>query len=392
MNVTSWYMMLAALAAGVVLSVTVSQRMSRPLPKYRKIAERTTVRTTETRTERAQAPKAATQAAAQAVEAPSAMSSAGWDELWKKSLFKDDRTEDVPSTESTTQETAGPELAFVPNPDFEVVGFACVGEGEEASPVVIIAQVKGLTLKRFSTSPNRANNNRNQQNNNRFQQNNNRFQQNNNRNQQNNNRFQQNVGNNAPWQNRGQFPGRNMGGQNQQAASGQTAQPEDRRVTRNIYHVGDSVGTTGYVVRKIIPGEYKVVMERAGQELVLMMDVRNTGASIRRQNTQNEELAQRQKRVEEEKQIQAQRQKEAQQAAQKARQAQQQRQNQQRYQAFQRQYQENQRLVRQQAQAQQQTSQVMSNILQNMVRQQSNQNQPRTNITNGRVNQLNRGK
>ena len=107
MNTTSWYMMLVALGVGVLLSVNVSKFMSRPLPKYKKLSERT-VRSTENRTAHAPVPKAATpqaQSAASQEKTPS-MTQSDWDDLWKKSLFKDSRTEETPNSDQQTADVS----------------------------------------------------------------------------------------------------------------------------------------------------------------------------------------------------------------------------------------------------------------------------------------------
>ena len=391
--IANWYVIVGILSLGTLLSVTAARQMSAPLPKYKKLQERqATVRPAVSEIAASANKAEAAKGEEQPQIAANGVAPVEWDEIWKNSLFKDDRSEAEPEAVSENAEISNNGVV-PPNPDFELVGIACIGSGDDAEPVAIIAQIRNLQLKTFSTNNNaqQANNNNNNRQN-RFQTNRPDFDRGQTRGgnfQMNGNaqnggpqqirRFQQDGG--SPVPNAQQTMQNNATQQN--AASQMVA--EDRRVTRNIYHVGDAIGTTGYVVKQIMPAENRVLLERGGATILLGIDVRNVNNSVRRQNVQNEEIAQRQQKANALKQAQQQAQKTAQQQAQQRRQAQQRAEAQRRNAEFQRAFQERQRLLDQQNRAAQQTQQDIRTILQNMNRSTTQQN-GRGNVMNGRLN------
>ncbi len=396
--IANWYVIVGILSLGTLLSVTAARQLSAPLPKYKKLQERqAAVRTAPSATENAAAAKQA-DASEKSVEGTPQVAAAEaeaveWDGIWKNSLFKDDRSEAEPEAVSENTEISNNGVV-PPNPDFELVGIACVGSGDDAEAVAIIAQIRNLQLKTFPTNTNsqQANNNNNRPN--RWQ------------NRPDFDRGQMmrggNMQPNATMENGGQnnmrrFPPQANGAPVQQmpqavpnnnAAFPNAAQQqnagEDRRVTRNIYHVGDAIGTTGYTVKKILPAENKVLLDRGGATVVLGIDVRNVNNSVRRQNVQNEEIAKRTQKENALKQAQQQAQRQAQQQANQRRMEQQRAEAQKRNAEFQRAFQERQRAMDQQNRAAQQTQQDIRNILQNM--NSNNNQQNRRNVMNGRLN------
>ncbi|MBR0457892.1 MAG: hypothetical protein IJJ26_01525 [Victivallales bacterium] len=254
MNSTTWFAIVAALAVSTVISFSAMKRMSRPLPKY----DPDSVQVVEQRTEKeVHAPVGKKQVAARPVRPD-------YDSLWKKTLFKDTRTEEeaVATDPEITDEN-------VNNSEFELVGLMRVGPADAAQPVAII-------VKKQTSRP--ANN--------------------------------RGMGRNNPGM-PGGFPGGGPGG-NRMGMGGQRgnmdrmggrgtpaveepATQDDRRANRTICHVGDKVGKSDYVVKSISTEENKVVLVRGSEVAVLTIDVKNERASVRRENVQKAELEAREK-------------------------------------------------------------------------------------------------
>lgn len=233
MNSTSWYGLVIILALGAVLSVSAMKRLGAPLPKYEQKEALKTVAKADGKNVKLPEPKK--------TMAPGSnrISSRQYDVLWQKSLFQDDRTEEEEDG-GKSQEAAQP----VVNSDFELIGLARIGRKDAAVPIAIIMQIKS------------------------------------------NVRQNRQIGS--------RVPPRRPGGPvvpSNRTVNQPEPDPEDRRVDRNIYRVGDTIGKTGYMVKSITIEENKVIIARGSQEQVLVLDEKNTTNSVRRENAKREEMA-----------------------------------------------------------------------------------------------------
>ena len=248
----TWLLMVVVLAAGTVLSVSFMRQMSRPLPKYEP--------------DKLVVPEARAQAAAPRVlmRSPNTVKSAvkpNYDSLWKHTLFKDTRTEDAAAA-SADESVAKADEEQV-NSEFELIGIVRIGPVDSAIPVAIILPQENARGRRAMNGANQ--------------------------------RGGPPRGGNAPGRDSRQI--RQSGGGRPGGAGAENAafDSSDHRASRNNYKVGDALGKSGYVVKQISVAENKVVLTRGGVDVNLVLDVKNTRASIRRENTQKAELAARSK-------------------------------------------------------------------------------------------------
>ena len=257
----TWLLLIVVLAAGAVLSASFMRRMSRPLPKYEPDKLAVPVSSPQTISTRAQA-------------RPTAVSrnlvKANYDSLWRQTLFKDTRTEDS-STASVDESVAKADEEQV-NSEFELIGIVRIGPVDSAIPVAII-------LPQANARGRRAMGGQNQ-------------------------RGMPSRGGNIPGRDNRQIRQPGMGGRpGLGGAEPASAEPADHRASRNNYKVGDALGKSGYVVKQISVAENKVVLTRGGVDVNLVLDVKNTRASIRRENAQKAELAARSKFNQPERQV-----------------------------------------------------------------------------------------
>jgi len=145
------------------------------------------------------------------------------DELWQRTLFRPERTEDL-----TRVETVGEGETPEAGPTFELMGIGIIAK--EAAAIIV--------------------------------------------------------------ENRTRPPSRRVPGAARRGAPSPPAEP-GKAATRHIYHVGDEVGTSGFVVKEIVLDDStsaasrkagKVVLDRSGEELVLRMDS-GDAESVRRRET-----------------------------------------------------------------------------------------------------------
>lgn len=228
MNGNKWLIITGALAIAALLSFSIMKKMSKPLPKYvSEPLENIGVSNKQDTTSSQTDTKAQTKS----------KNKRNYDTIWQKSLFNDERVEGEKPQDAKEENVQGRPMT---NSEFEVVGIARIGKADSAEPVAIIAQVKG------------------------------------------NSRAQQN--------NQRPIPGRRMPPMpmRQQQDTKQENDPENRRVDKNIYRTGDKIGTTGYTVKGIYSDENKVVITRAGSDIELYLDVKNTSNSVRRETAKRE--------------------------------------------------------------------------------------------------------
>ncbi len=146
------------------------------------------------------------------------------DDIWKKSLFTPDRTENPPSDTVATQQQ--PEQEIV-NADLELTGIAQIGD----NPIAIIRQ-------KVQTRPSR------------------------------------NV----------RLPGRTRPGMPPPPTRTQQLQDQDsKEPIKKIFRVGDVINKTGYVVKSIEPSERKVVITRNGKDEILTSEFGDSQSSSRKQ-------------------------------------------------------------------------------------------------------------
>lgn len=146
------------------------------------------------------------------------------DDIWKKSLFTPDRTENLPGDNVATQQQ--PEQEIV-NADLELTGIAQIGD----KPIAIIRQ-------KVQARPSR------------------------------------NV----------RLPGRTRPGMPPPPTRTQQLQePESKEPIKKIFRVGDVINKTGYVVKSIEPNERKVVITRNGKDEILTIEFGDSQSSSRKQ-------------------------------------------------------------------------------------------------------------
>ncbi len=254
-----WIGILCVLALGSGLSYSAMKKMSAPLPEY-KTPEPQVVQT---------APAQATASALAPAQSTAPAIQRDWDSLWKKSLFKDDRTEEEAAPQEASNAPQTPQ-----NLEFELVGLARLGRKDAQVPVAIIVQAMSNQRNRMMRRPGMPNMPM------------------------------------PPGGNNQNFPGRGgpMGGpmrfqpgmppgmprfpQPEQNNEKGESEPADK----SLYREGDTIAKTDYTVKAIIMEESKVILaQRNGKETVLVLDEKNTNNSVRRETVKREELEQREK-------------------------------------------------------------------------------------------------
>ncbi len=231
MNGNNWFLLIVGLVFAAILSFAAMRRMSAPLPKYVSQINKGSMSGIEekaAKTEKKKNPEILERA-----------EKVDYDVLWQKSLFNDVRSEGENGTAGGAETAAGRPMA---NSEFEVVGLIRIGKKDGAVPVAIISQVKGGG---------------------------------------------RNAANAGDRRGGRMFPRRQ---ENRQSEPAMADDKENRKVDRNLYRVGDTIGNTGYTVKNIIMEENKVIVVRTGNELELVLDVANTNSSVRRENVQRDAL------------------------------------------------------------------------------------------------------
>jgi len=258
----SWLLMIIVLAVGAVLSASFMRRMSRPLPKYE--PDKLVVPVSQQQPASPRSQSRSTVAASTHVKP-------NYDSLWKHSLFKDSRTEDAVAA-STDESVASADEEQV-NSEFELIGIVRIGPVDSAVPVAIILPQVNVRGRRLNGGGNQ--------------------------------RGGPQRGGNVAMRDNRQMRQPGVGGRpGLGAAEPAPVDPADRKANRSNYKVGDTLGKSGYVVKAINVAENKVVLTRGGVDVNLVLDVKNTRASVRRENAQKAELAARSKFNQPEKTVQ----------------------------------------------------------------------------------------
>ncbi len=339
MTGTSWLALLCILSLTSALSFSAMKKLEKPLEEYKPPERKEAAPAASGATVTAASAAATTAATPRKVGIYGEVAMKDWDSLWKKSLFRDDRTEDEEVKPDEPVQTGDIEV----NTDFELIGIIRMGRKDSSVPVAVIQQAV-----RFGRGRNQQGGQRNGGQGGRSSQPNasggvgaagggfpgnrggfggfpgNRggfggAGGNNNGGAAggfpgNRGGFGGTGGNNNGGAAGGGFPGNrggfggNRGGFGGAGGTfagggrgmgwnalmqGTSGDEESRRADRTLFREGDSIFDTGYVVKSIIVEEAKVIVSKDGQDTALVLDEKNTSNSVRREIVKRQEQIQR---------------------------------------------------------------------------------------------------